>query len=123
MDTYNHWRLPFQETRSQVAGSYRYYVNFHVRKSAPAHSETIDTLSIGKMTKPLGVLTISEVCSLLKERGLDDDVIEIFRTNKIDGAVFLELNKEDLKELGIVALGDLKKIRNIQPPVAEVSSL
>ena len=69
-------------------------------------------------------LSISELCSLLKEKGLDNDVVEVFRSNKIDGAVFLDLNREDLRELGIVALGDQKKIekiRSFQLPINEVS--
>ena len=88
------------------------------------HFETIDTLT-NNMAENLGLLSISQLCSLLKENGLDGDVIEVFRCNKIDGAVLLDLNKEDLKELGIVALGDQKKIekiRSLHPP-NEVSYL
>ena len=40
----------------------------------------------------------------------DEGVVETFRCNKIDGETFLELTSADLKELGIVALGDRKKL-------------
>ena len=72
----------------------------------------------GNLTTMAASLGVSELCCLLGEKGLDSDVIELFRSNKIDGAVFLDLNKEELKELGVVALGDRKKIekiRNLQP--------
>jgi len=72
----------------------------------------------GNLTTMAALLGVSELCCLLGEKGLDSDVIELFRSNKIDGAVFLDLNKEELKELGVVALGDRKKIekiRNLQP--------
>lgn len=57
------------------------------------------------------------------EKGLDGDIVEVFWANKIDGGVFLDLNKEDLKELGFVALGDRKKIRSVhvQSPTDEIS--
>ncbi len=58
-------------------------------------------------------LSTSEVCNLLKTSGLDDEVVEIFRANKIDGGTLLELNSDDLKELGIVALGDRKRLQKV----------
>ena len=53
---------------------------------------------------------ISTVCQLLSKRGFDKMVVKIFQKNKIDGASFMELTPEDLKELRITALGDRKKI-------------
>ena len=53
---------------------------------------------------------MEKVCSLLYEEGFDDDVVQVFRDNKITHSVFAELNKEDIRELGIVALGDRKKL-------------
>lgn len=51
--------------------------------------------------------------------------MEVLRANKIDGGTLLELNSEDLKELGIVALGDRKKLEKVKnmnssPPASSV---
>ena len=40
--------------------------------------------------------------------------MEVFLSNKTDGSTFLALNSSDLKELGIVALGDRKKPGEIE---------
>ena len=40
----------------------------------------------------------------------DAEVVDTFRINKIDGETLLELTQEEMKELGIVALGDRKKL-------------
>ena len=39
--------------------------------------------------------------------------MEIFRSNKIDCAVLLELDRDDMSELGIVAFGDRKKLQKM----------
>ena len=54
--------------------------------------------------------SLSVICQLLSKRGFDEEVLTTFRRNKIDGAAFIELTPEDLKELHITALGDRKKI-------------
>lgn len=59
-------------------------------------------------------LNISDVCKLLRENGFDEEVIETMRTNKIDGSTFIDLNSQDLKELGIVALGDRKRLEKLR---------
>ena len=71
------------------------------------------------MAKSLGSLTTPEVCSLLKESGFDTDVVEIFQKNKIDGTTFLDLDADDLKELGVVALGDRKRIQKLKEAAVE----
>ena len=40
----------------------------------------------------------------------DAEVVDTFRINKIDGETLLELTQEEMKELGIVALVDRKKL-------------
>ena len=35
------------------------------------------------------------------------------RINKIDGSTLLDLNSQDLKELGIIALGDRKRLERL----------
>ena len=71
------------------------------------------------MAKSLGSLTTPEVCSLLKESGFDTDVVETFQKNKIDGTTFLDLDADDLKVLGVVALGDRKRIQKLKEAAAE----
>ena len=66
------------------------------------------------MASHLDSLSTSEVCTLLKTNGFDDDVVEVFRANKIDGSALKELNSEDLKELGIIALGDRKRLERVK---------
>ena len=77
------------------------------------------------MASHLDTLSISAVCDLLKTNGFDDDAVEVFRANKIDGGTLLELNSEDLKELGIVA--DRKKLEKVKntnssPPASSSST-
>lgn len=49
----------------------------------------------------------------MKENGFDMSVCDVFMTNKIDGSTLLELIIEDMKELGIKALGDRKKLERV----------
>ena len=36
-----------------------------------------------------------EICNLLLENGFDRSVADVFRDNKIDGAVLVDLDKDD----------------------------
>lgn len=56
----------------------------------------------------------TEICSILQEVGFEDDVVEIFRNNRIDKETFLDLQNEDLVELNITALGDRKRINKLK---------
>lgn len=58
-------------------------------------------------------LNVAEICQLLREKGFQDDVVEVFRMNKIDGSVLVELDADDMKELGVKALGDRKKLNHL----------
>ncbi len=51
-----------------------------------------------------------EICDLLREEDFEEDVIDVFRKNRIDSSTFLELTREDFLELGVTALGDRKKL-------------
>ena len=51
-----------------------------------------------------------QVCKLIQDSGFDYSVVEVFRENKIDGIEFVSLSRDDMKELGISALGDRKKL-------------
>lgn len=57
-------------------------------------------------------LTVEDICKILAEE-FDEEVVKTFRMNKIDGETLLELTQEDLKELGIFALGDRKKLAKL----------
>ena len=54
------------------------------------------------------------VCGILSQFGLDAEVQERFRAHKLDDLeVVKELTPEELCEIGIVALGDRKKIAKL----------
>lgn len=50
---------------------------------------------------------------LLKEYGLDDSVVELFRRNKITRAILQLMDKEDFMELGVTAFGDRKILQQL----------
>ena len=54
---------------------------------------------------------MEEVSSLLTNAGFDTEIVQIFVSNKIDRSVLATLTTQDMKELGIVALGDRKKLQ------------
>ena len=58
-------------------------------------------------------LGIVQVCEVLRDNGFDEEVAESMRINKIDGDTLLDLSSQDLKELGIVALGDRKRLEKL----------
>ena len=65
------------------------------------------------MANYIDILSVAEVSDLLIENGFDADVVECMRANKIDETTLLQLNSEDIKELGIVALGDRKRLERL----------
>ena len=69
-------------------------------------------------------MTSDEICVFMREElpSLDEDVIETFRQNKINGIAFIELNDKYIRELCPV-LGDNMKIKKIvQTCVEPISS-
>lgn len=58
-------------------------------------------------------MEIAQICEVLRNNGFDEEVAESMRINKIDGAMLLDLSSQDLKELGIVALGDRKRLEKL----------
>ena len=66
-------------------------------------------------------LGVEDMCQLVAEN-FDSDVVDTFRCNKIDGSVFLELDEGDMKELGITALGDRKKLKKLMQTLKEKES-
>lgn len=59
------------------------------------------------------LLTVTEVSKLLEDNKFDEEVVQIFLDNKIDGSSLLELTTAEMKELGIVALGDRKRLERV----------
>ena len=53
--------------------------------------------------------SIDEVCEFLKKHF--NEVVRIFRANKICGSVLWSLNEPDMKELGLTALGDRRRLQ------------
>ncbi len=47
---------------------------------------------------------------LLTKHGLSKDIIDIFHDNRINVDQLQELTSDDLKELGVIALGDRKRL-------------
>lgn len=68
-------------------------------------------------------MTCEDVCSYLREHilSLDEDIIESFLNNRIDGVAFAELNDDYLKELCPI-LGDRMKLRNLVQSCVEPTS-
>ena len=56
---------------------------------------------------------VEELCDFLASSGdISEDGINNFRTNRIGGSIFLELNAADLKEL-LPLLGDRKLVQKL----------
>ena len=56
---------------------------------------------------------VERVCNILVTNGFDKDVVDDFRENKVDLDVFIQLDKTDIRELGVIALGDRKKLQQL----------
>lgn len=71
------------------------------------------------LIEPLDCVEFGE---FLLEKGIQEDVVSIFVTNKVNGSVFLKLSEADLKEL-IPMIGDQVIVREILKEVCKVSEL
>ena len=64
------------------------------------------------------------LCKFLGQKGISDEAIAILKAENISGAVFPELDKEDLKGMGL-AVGDVKLVLKLQtehmPKTTQVS--
>lgn len=56
---------------------------------------------------------VSKASELLLREGFDHDVVDIFCRNKITLTLMKDLDVDDFKELGIDALGDRKRLKNL----------
>ena len=66
------------------------------------------------MSSQIAEASTENICELLMDNGFDVSIVEVFRRNKVDGVVFVELDSNDMKELGISALGDRKKLQKLK---------
>lgn len=66
--------------------------------------------------------SVEEVCEFIEEQGFQKDVIELFRSNRIRGPVLSMLTDEELKELGVAALGDRKLLLKLFRPTPDFNT-
>ena len=69
----------------------------------------------------LEYLTIDEFAEHLVEEGIEDEVVKTFEENRFSGAVFLQLQEDDLKEL-VPVIGDRVKVRQLLREATQVGS-
>eukprot|EP00050_Salpingoeca_kvevrii_P012341 m.21818 g.21818 ORF g.21818 m.21818 type:complete len:1474 (+) comp3956_c0_seq2:226-4647(+) len=82
------------------------------QRSVTNASQSPATSSLAKsemLDVPVEQWSIGDVADWLQHRSLHD-CVATFRENKIDGAALLVIGADDLKELGIKALGDRAKL-------------
>ena len=48
-----------------------------------------------------GMDSVEQVCDILETNGFDSKVVEAFRGNKVYWDTFTQLDKDDIKELGL----------------------
>ena len=61
--------------------------------------------------------------AILKNEGFQDDIVETFQNNEIDVDVFVDLNRDDFKDLGITAVGVKKKLLRLIEKIKSLVSL
>lgn len=66
--------------------------------------------------------SVSQVCEFLAKEDFDEEVVELFRANKIRGRVLKLLKEEDLKHLGVTALGDIRLLLHLLQQVIIILS-
>lgn len=61
-------------------------------------------------------LSIDDFCDFLSQISFDEDVIELFRKNKISGWSFMKLTEQQLEKL-VTAIGDVVELQALQTRV------
>ncbi len=61
----------------------------------------------------MATLSVAELCDLLVAENFAEDVVVLFRKNRIDGGIFRELDDSEFLDLGIDTrlIGDRKKLK------------
>ena len=57
--------------------------------------------------------SVADVSGFLIENGFDEEVVELFRCNKIRGKVLKLLTDGDMKEMGLTAIGDRRLLNHL----------
>ena len=57
--------------------------------------------------------SVAEVSEFLVENDFDEEVIELFRCNKISGKVLKLLTDRDLQEMGLTAIGGRRLLNHL----------
>ena len=57
--------------------------------------------------------SVSDVSDFLTTNSFDEEVVKVFRSNKINGKVLSLLTEQDFKELGLAALGDRRLLSHL----------
>ena len=65
--------------------------------------------------------SVAEVSEFLDANGFDEEVIELFRLNKIRGKVLKLLTDKDLQEMGLTAIGDRRLLSHLLQQVYSVA--
>lgn len=60
-----------------------------------------------------------EMSSILRRASFEEDVIDIFFKNRIDKLIFHELSRDDFRQLGVVALGDFKRLQLLKEEILD----
>ncbi len=66
-----------------------------------------------QLTMELDDLSVEEVCSLLQSKGFEPDVIGVLRRQKVAGCILLDMDDEEMAEIGIEAWGDRRRLRKL----------
>ena len=64
-------------------------------------------------TESMESLNTNQVCELLLKEGFDEEVVAVFKKNKINGKALLLLKDEDMKSLGLDAIGDRVTLQDL----------
>ena len=105
--THNYAYVTYPTANSKVFGPKRY-------TSEPKKSERTQVIiafaraDFYLLSNGMEKWTTNEVCSFIANKGFQEDVVELFSVNRITGEVLSLLTEDDLKELGVAALGDRK---------------
>lgn len=67
--------------------------------------------------------SVLDISDFLMTNGFDEEVVEVFRCNKISGKVLSLLTEEDFKELGLTALGDRRLLSHLLQEFKKVITL
>lgn len=79
-----------------------------------------ETYNFVKGSRIMESWSVSDVSDFLTSNNFDEEVVQVFRSNKITGKVLSLLSDEDFKELGLTALGDRRLLSHLLQQFAKV---